>query len=315
VSDQGKHCSVLLEETVSALVVSPGGTYIDGTIGGAGHAAAILERAGAESTLLGIDRDDYALGRAEERLSGIPGRVLLRRGNFDEMAELAETEQIGDVDGVLLDLGVSSFQLDMGERGFSFRVDAPLDMRMDRRQPLTAAVIVNQWPERELADAIYRYGEERASRRIAAALVKARETGEVTTTAQLAALVESVVPRRSGKHPATKTFQALRMVVNDELGALERGLMTALGLVREGGRIAVITFHSLEDRLVKRFAVAHEGRWESLMGGGQRWDGELPALRRVTRKPVAPGAVEIKGNARARSAKLRVMERVKRPAE
>ncbi len=313
-SERAQHCSVLLEETVQALVVHQGGTYIDGTVGGAGHAAAILERAGAVSTLLGIDRDDYALERAAERLAGSPGRVLLRRGNFDEMATLAAEEGLCGVDGVLLDLGVSSFQLDMAERGFSFRADAPLDMRMDRRQPFTAADLVNGWSERELADVIYRYGEERGSRRIAAAIVKARERQALMRTGQLAELVESVIGRRSGKHPATRTFQALRIAVNDEFGALERGLDVALGLLREGGRLAVITFHSLEDRCVKRFAQAHEGRWESLMRGGQRWEGTLPALKRVTRRPVAPGAKELEGNARARSAKLRVMERVAVPA-
>jgi 16S rRNA (cytosine1402-N4)-methyltransferase len=225
---------------------------------------------------------------------------------------VADRHGIQSVRGVLLDLGVSSPQLDRAERGFSFRHDSPLDMRMDDRQDLTAARLLAEQPPRELALLLRRYGEEPAARRIAAAVAAARAHGEpLETTTQLAELVARVKGGRRGRiHPATQTFQALRIAVNDELGALAAGLPAALDLLAPGGRLAVISFHSLEDRMVKRFMADHVGRMESLAKGGERWAGQLPRARRVTHKPVVASEQEIAVNPRARSAKLRVMERM-----
>ena len=306
------HVPVLLEETVSRLVTEPGGWYVDATAGAGGHAAAILAAAGLDAHLLALDRDGEALDLARAALAPFGNRAILERANFSELAEVAARHGVRGARGILLDLGVSSMQLDRPERGFSFQRDNPLDMRMDDRQELTAALLLKRLPEAELAEVLWRYGEERMSRRIAKAVAQARARGAVPeTTAQLAELVSNAKGGRRGHaHPATQTFQALRIAVNGELAALEAVVPAALELLAPGGRLAVISFHSLEDRMVKQFMAAHEGRMESLAKGGARWSGQLPRARRVVRKAVVAAAAETARNPRARSAKLRVLERM-----
>ncbi len=306
------HLPVLLEETVARLVTAPGGWYVDGTVGAGGHAAALLAAAGLDAHLLALDRDAAALDLARAALAPFGGRAVLERANFAELAAVAERHGLREVRGVLLDLGVSSMQLDRAERGFSFQQEAPLDMRMDERQDRTAAGLLRELPEEELAEVLRRFGEEPLARRIAQAVARARARGELpATTTELAELVSRAKGGRRGRtHPATQTFQALRIAVNGELAALEQALPAALDLLAPGGRLAVISFHSLEDRMVKRFMADHEGRMESLAKGGSRWSGQLPRARRVTRKAVVATEEEIARNPRARSAKLRVLERM-----
>ena len=306
------HVPVLLEETVSRLVTEPGGWYVDATAGAGGHAAAVLAAAGLDARLLALDRDGEALELARAALAPFGERAILERANFSELAAVAARHGVRGVRGILLDLGVSSMQLDRPERGFSFQRDNPLDMRMDDRQELTAALLLKRLPEAELAEVLWRYGEERMARRIAKAVAQARARGAVPeTTAQLAELVSNAKGGRRGHaHPATQTFQALRIAVNGELAALETVLPAALDLLAPGGRLAVISFHSLEDRMVKQFMAAHEGRMESLAKGGSRWSGQLPRARRVVRKAVVASEDETARNPRARSAKLRVLERM-----
>ena len=306
------HIPVLLEETVSRLVAEPGGWYLDATAGAGGHASALLAAAGLDARLLALDRDRDALELAGAALAPFGERVLMERANFADMAEVAARHGLSGFRGILMDLGVSSMQLDRMERGFSFRADAPLDMRMDDRQELTAARLLARLPEEELAGVLRRYGEEPMARRIAKAVAGALARGEpIETTSQLADLVERAKGGRRGRiHPATQTFQALRIAVNGELAALEAALPAALELLSPGGRLAVISFHSLEDRMVKQFMVAHEGRMESLAKGGERWIGQLPRANRVGRKPVCATDEETERNPRSRTAKLRVLERV-----
>lgn len=299
------HIPVLLEETVGALSVRAGGRYVDGTLGRAGHARAIAARGGE---VLGIDRDDAAL--AAVRAQNLAG-VTAAKGNHGDLRRIADERGWNEVDGVLLDLGVSSPQLDEAGRGFSFLREGPLDMRMDRSGALTAADLVNGESAARLEEIFRTLGEEPQARRIARALVAARADGtRFTTTTALAAFVERLVGRHGGRHPATRVFQALRMAVNDELGELARALDGGLALLKPGGRFAVITFESLSDRLVKRFFAAHVGKMRALQQGGETWEGELPKARAVTRKAVTAGAAELDLNPRARSAKLRVVERV-----
>jgi 16S rRNA (cytosine1402-N4)-methyltransferase len=306
------HVPVLLEETVSRLVTEPGGWYLDATAGAGGHSAALLAAAGLDARLLALDRDGEALELARAALAPFGDRVRLERANFAEMAGVAARLGRSGFRGILLDLGVSSMQLDRPERGFSFRADAPLDMRMDDRQALTAAGLLKRLPQEELASVLKRYGEEPMARRIARAVAETLARGEpLETTQQLAALVERVKGGRRGRiHPATQTFQALRIAVNGELEALAAALPAALDLLAPGGRLAVISFHSLEDRMVKQFMAAHEGRMESLAKGGARWAGQLPRGRRIGRRPVGPREDEVQRNPRARTAKLRVLERM-----
>ena len=306
------HVPVLLEETVSSLVTESGGWYVDATAGAGGHAAAVLAAAGLDARLLALDRDGEALELARAALAPFGERAILERANFSELAEVAARHGVRGVRGILLDLGVSSMQLDRPERGFSFQRDNPLDMRMDDRQELTAALLLKRLPEAELAEVLWRYGEERMARRIAKAVAQARARGAVPeTTAQLAELVSNAKGGRRGHaHPATQTFQALRIAVNGELAALETVLPAALDLLAPGGRLAVISFHSLEDRMVKQFMAAHEGRMESLAKGGARWSGQLPRARRAVRKAVVAAPADTARNPRARSAKLRVLERM-----
>ena len=306
------HVPVLLEETVSRLVTEPGGWYVDGTAGAGGHASALLAAAGLDAHLLALDCDGEALELARAALQPFGDRAIVERANFSELADVAARHGIGSVRGVLLDIGVSSMQLDRAERGFSFMRDNPLDMRMDDRRELTAAALLQRLAPEELADVLRRYGEEPMARRIAKFVAAALARGEpLETTAQLAELVSRAKGGRRGRtHPATQTFQALRIAVNGELAALEAALPAALELLAPGGRLAVISFHSLEDRMVKQFMAVHEGRMESLAKGGSRWIGQLPQARRVTRKAVTATEDEIARNPRARTAKLRVLERM-----
>lgn len=301
---EAKHRPVLLEETVGALSVRPVGRYVDGTLGRAGHTRAILARGGV---VLGIDRDDAAL--ADVGALGLDG-LTIAKGNHGDVASIARAHGWDAVDGVLLDLGVSSPQLDEAERGFSFLREGPLDMRMDRSGGETAADLVNGADAERLAEIFRTLGEEPQARRIARALVAAREKGtRFATTTDLADFVERLVGRHGGHHPATRVFQALRMAVNDELGELTRALDGGLAILKPGGRFAVITFESLSDRIVKRFFAAHIGKMRALQQGGEAWEGDEPKARAVTRKAVVAGAAELELNPRARSAKLRVIER------
>ena len=305
-----KHVSVLLTETIDALNVRAGGVYIDGTLGRAGHSAEILRRVG-RATILGIDRDEQALVESRDRLAVFSqATVKMVQGCHGDMVELMHREGLGEVDGILLDLGVSSPQLDEAERGFSFRADGPLDMRMDRSRGLTAADIVNTYEEEEMTNLFRALGEEPNARRIAKAIVVARARSPFATTLQFAEFVERTIGRHGAHHPATRVFQALRMAVNDELGELERALSTGLGVLKTHGRFAVITFESLTDRMVKRFFARHAGKMVSLQQGGETWEGELPRVRLVTRHAVTAGEDEVRENPRSRSAKLRVVERV-----
>ena len=300
----GGHVSVMLTEAVDALNVREGGVYVDGTLGRAGHTKEILRRGGK---VIGIDRDDDAL-KAVEALS-VQGLKAVK-GNHGDVAKILKNEGLEKVDGILLDLGVSSPQLDEGERGFSFRADGPLDMRMDRTGGVTAADVVRDLDESGLTEIFRKYGEEPNARRIAKAIVKARDASSIDTTLQLAEIVERTVGRRGAHHPATRVFQALRMHVNDEMGELERALADGLGCLKPGGRMAVIAFESLTDRVVKHFFTAHAGRMVSLQQGGEMWKGELPRVMQVTRKAVVASDQEIAANPRSRSAKLRAVERM-----
>lgn len=304
------HNPVMVEEVLAALGPKPGGTYADGTLGSGGHAAALLRASAPTGWLFGCDRDGDALEATRERLAAeFMSRFELRRGNFAELTDWVPT---GSCDSVLLDLGVSSPQLDRAERGFSFQQDGPLDMRMDARQVLTAAALVNSASVEELAKIFRDNGDETDARRIARAIEHDRRVQRFDTTRQLAELIERIAQRRGRKvHPATRVFQALRIAVNDEIGSLRRGLAGAVQLLKPGGRLAVITFHSLEDRVVKEF-----GREQArdYVAPGEVDVPELrqprtPVLRLVTRKAICAGDAEVAANPRARSAQLRVFEK------
>jgi len=305
------HEPVLVNEVMDLLSVREGGRYIDGTVGSGGHAEAILKKAGRSGFLLGIDRDIEAVKRASKRLKPWSEHSVVVHGNYSQMDRIVRERGIGEVDGILLDLGVSSEQLDDPSRGFSFMADGPLDMRMDTLSGQTAGGLLNDISEENLVRLIRVYGEERGAKRIARAIVRERERGKIKSTLDLAKTVERLIPRRGRRHPATKVFQAVRMAVNDELENLEKGLLEAVGLLKEGGRIAVIAFHSLEDRIVKRFMAEHAGRNESLQEGGVRWLGTLPRMRLLNKKPMVPSDEEAARNPRARSAKLRAAEVIK----
>ena len=303
------HVPVLLREVVAGLAVRPGARYVDGTLGQGGHAEAILEASAPEGELLGIDADPDALAAAGERLTRSGRRVRLVQGNFRDLAAIAARERFSPVAGVLLDLGVSSLQLGPRGRGFAFRWDQPLDMRMDPAQPESAAHIVNSYDEQELADLIYQYGEERRSRAIARAIVRARP---VETTARLARIVEQAVGGAGSRiHPATRTFQALRIVVNRELDSLAAALRAAHDLLEApGGRLAVISYHSLEDRIVKEFVRRESRDCICPPGLPACVCGHQATLRPITRGAVLSSPAEVAANPRSRSARLRVAERL-----
>jgi 16S rRNA (cytosine1402-N4)-methyltransferase len=309
--DRSVHQAVLSREVAAALAVRPGGVYLDGTLGGGGHARAILEAARPGGRLIGIDRDADALARCRGVLTAPDAAVELIQGNFRDMAVLAQKAGVAAFDGILLDLGISSDQLETPDRGFSFMSEGPLDMRLDASGGTTAADLLNSLSEQELADLFWRYGEETDSRRIARAVVADRRTAPFRGTLFFAEWVARIKGGRKGRiHPATQVFQALRVAVNDELGAADEGVEAAIRLLKPGGRLAVITFHSLEDRVVKRIFQRHAGKWENLQAGGRRWDGDEPRVRWVDKKPVTASEEELERNPRARSAKLRTVERV-----
>ncbi len=308
--DLWMHRSVMVGPVAGYLASAGGAVYIDATVGSGGHAAALLEQGGAGTRLLGIDRDARALERAAARLACYAAEVRLRHGCFAEMRQLAACEQWPPADGIVMDIGVSTDQVADPGRGFSFLADGPLDMRMDPSDGTTAADLIADLDEAALCALFRDYGEERAARRIARRIVRERARAAITGTARLAAVIAAAAGRsRAARHPATRCFQALRIAVNRELEQLAAGLEAALSLLRPGGRLAVITFHSLEDRMVKTCFRRHAGRTIALAGGGSRFECETPRVRILTRRPLTPDAAETTRNPRARSAKLRVVER------
>ena len=306
------HVSVLLQECIDGLNIRPDGIYVDGTLGGAGHSSQIAARL-TTGRLIGIDRDPIALKAAGERLAPFGDRVTLVHSNFSEIANVLENLGIDGVDGVLLDLGVSSPQLDDGQRGFSYMVDAPLDMRMDNGDVMTAATIVNTWSYEELRRILFDYGEERYAPQIASAICRRREEKPIETTLELVDVIRSAMPAaalREKQHPAKRSFQAIRIAVNDELGAVRKVMEAAIPKLNPGGRLAIITFHSLEDRIVKN------GMTDAARGCTCPPNfpvcvcGKKPQVKIITRKPIISGDAELERNPRARSAKLRVCEKI-----
>ena len=306
------HKPVLLDECLEALAIRPDGVYLDGTLGRAGHSLEILRRLTAGGRLIGLDRDGTALEAARVRLAEYADRVTLIHSNFSRLAEVLDDLHIDAVDGMLFDLGVSSPQLDDAERGFSYMHDAPLDMRMDRTAGLTARDVVNGWSYEELRRILFEYGEERYAPAIARAIVRARETAPVKTTLELVEIIKSAMPPaalREKQHPAKRSFQAIRIAVNGELDALPPLLRAAVDGLNPGGRLAVITFHSLEDRIVKRTLAELARGCVCPPEFPVCVCGKKPQVRLVTRKPVTAGGAELEENPRARSAKLRVAEK------
>ena len=307
------HYSVLLSECIDALDIKPNGIYVDGTAGGGGHSYEIARHLGEGGRLIAIDQDEDAIAAATKRLSEFSDRVTVVRNNFSSLADVCAELGIDKIDGFLIDAGVSSFQLDCAERGFSYSADAPLDMRMDKRNSLTAKTVVNEYSEAELKKILFEYGEERFSPNIAAAIVRARQSAPIETTAQLSDIIRGAIPafaREGGHHPAKRSFQAIRIEVNRELDVIEPAIRAAEKLMRRGGRIAVITFHSLEDRIVKQtFADLASGctcpRSFPICVCGKK-----PTVKTVNKKPILPSAKELEENPRSRSAKLRVAEKL-----
>lgn len=307
-----RHLSVLLDEAVDNLYIRENGVYVDGTLGGAGHSKEICERLSDTGTLIGIDRDDAAIEAAAKKLAPYGDKVRIVRGNYSEMPEILRQQGFETCDGILLDLGVSSHQLDTAERGFSYMADAPLDMRMDRREPRTAADIVNGASERELARIIRDYGEERFASNIAKNIVEARSRDKIETTGELVSIIKASIPmkfQKTGGHPAKRTFQALRIELNGELTALSESLDAMIDLLNDGGRICVITFHSLEDRIVKNVFRRNENPCTCPPDFPVCVCGNKSKGRVITRKPILPSEKEMEINSRAKSAKLRVFER------
>ena len=306
------HVSVLLEECIEGLAIKPDGIYVDGTLGGAGHSSRIAAKL-TTGRLIGIDRDNVALEAAAERLRPFEDRITLVHANFCDMDQALQELGIDKVDGILLDLGVSSPQLDDGQRGFSYMTDAPLDMRMNGEDVRDARQIVNTWSYEELKRILYDYGEERFAPRIAAAICRRREQAPIETTLELVDVIKSAMPAsalREKQHPAKRSFQAIRIAVNDELGAVETVMKKAVPLLNPGGRLAVITFHSLEDRIVKN-AMAEAAKGCTCPPSFPVCVcGKKPQVRIVTRKPIVSGEEELERNPRARSAKLRICEKL-----
>ena len=306
------HISVLLDECLEGLNIRPDGIYVDGTLGGAGHSSQIAKRL-TTGMLIGIDRDPVALQAAGERLAPYGDRVKLAHSNFCEIAQVLQDLGIDGVDGILLDLGVSSPQLDDGARGFSYMVDAPLDMRMNSGDSLSAYTVVNTWSQEELKRILYEYGEERYAPQIAAAICRRRETAPVQTTLELVDIIRSAMPPaalREKQHPAKRSFQAIRIAVNDELGSVEKVMRDAIPCLKPGGRLAVITFHSLEDRIVKNGMASAAKGCTCPPNFPVCVCGKKPKVKLITRKPLTATDEELERNPRARSAKLRVCEKL-----
>ncbi len=307
-----KHVSVLLNETIEGLNIKPDGIYVDGTLGGGGHAYEVLKRLSPKGRLIGIDQDGEALRAADQRLKEFGEQVTLARDNYCEIDRVLESLGIEKVDGILLDIGVSSYQLDNLERGFSYKSNAPLDMRMDTRQSLTAADVVNSYSENELFTIIKDYGEERFARNIAKKIVQSREDKPLETTQELSEIIQSAIPMKAkakGGHPAKKTFQAIRIEVNRELAVLKESIDKMIERLNPGGRICIITFHSLEDRIVKTKFRENENPCTCPPDFPVCVCGKKSKGRVITRKPIVPSEDEIAVNKRAKSSKLRIFER------
>ncbi|MBQ8834372.1 MAG: 16S rRNA (cytosine(1402)-N(4))-methyltransferase RsmH [Oscillospiraceae bacterium] len=306
------HVSVLLEECIEGLNIKPDGIYVDGTLGGAGHSSRIAAKL-TTGRHIGIDRDPVALKAAAERLAPYADRVTLVHSNFCEIAKVLDDLNIEGVDGILLDLGVSSPQLDDGERGFSYMVDAPLDMRMNNEDSLSADTVVNTWSYEELKKILYEYGEERYAPKIAAAICSRREQKPIETTLELVDIIRSAMPPaalREKQHPAKRSFQAIRIAVNDELNSVAKVMEDAIPRLNKGGRLAVITFHSLEDRIVKNAMASAAKGCTCPPNFPVCVCGKKPQVKLITRKPIVSGDAELERNPRARSAKLRICEKI-----
>jgi len=306
------HITVLLKETVDGVLNDPAGIYVDCTLGGAGHSSYLLSKLRPEGKLVGFDQDPLAIENAREKFQGDP-RVILVKRNFVDLKDSLKSLNLLPVQGIIFDLGVSSPQLDEAERGFSYMQDAELDMRMNPENPYSAKTLVNEWSGEELANILWKYGEEKWSKRIAEFIVEARKHKPITTTGELVEIIKKAVPsgaRREGPHPAKRTFQALRIAVNDELGVLERVLDQVVDCLAPGGRVAVITFHSLEDRIVKEKMQSWLGRCTCPPNFPVCQCNTKALARLVNKKPILPSAEEIEANPRARSAKLRIAEKL-----
>lgn len=311
-----EHTTVLLHEAVAELAIKPAGTYVDCTLGGGGHSRRILEQLGPDGHLFSFDQDQTAIDYNQDNLAAYlaTGQLTFIKSNFANLKSELNARGITQVDGIVYDLGVSSPQFDNAERGFSYQHDAPLDMRMDQTAALTAQIVVNTWGYSDLVRIFYRYGEEKFSKQVARAIEREREQAPIETTGQLVEIIKSAIParaRRTGGHPAKRVFQAIRIAVNNELGVLETSLEQAIDLINVGGRVSVITFQSLEDRLVKTIFKEHSSLPELPPGLPVIPDDMQPDYRLVNRKPIVPSDTEITANRRARSAKLRVIERLK----
>ena len=304
-----KHISVMLNECIDGLNIKPDGIYVDGTMGGAGHSIEIVKRLSLNGKLIGIDRDEEALAASKERLKDF-NNVIYVHNNHDNIKEILNELDIGSVDGILLDLGVSSYQLDNPERGFSYMSDSSLDMRMDKTQKKTAKEIVNQYPEKKLADIIYEYGEEKHSRRIARNICLYRKNKLIETTGELVNIIKESVPFSIDGHPAKRTFQAIRIEVNDEIETLYNSVMNSIDSLNPGGRLCILTFHSLEDRAVKQAFKDAEGNCTCPPGLPYCVCGAIKKGKVITKKPLLPTEEEMKINSRSKSAKLRIFEKI-----
>ena len=306
------HVSVLLNECIEGLDIKPDGIYVDGTAGGGGHSFEIASRLEG-GRLIAIDRDEAAIEAAGKRLAPLGERAMVVRSNYSEVKSVCESLGIEGIDGLLLDLGVSSYQLDTAERGFSYNADAPLDMRMDKSAPLSAYNVVNEYSEEELKKIIYNYGEERFSPRIAAAIVRKRSEKPIETTGELVDIIKGAIPaaaREGGHHPAKRTFQAIRIEVNGELEIIEPTIKNAVDILKPGGRIAIITFHSLEDRIVKQTFADLASGCTCPRSFPVCVCGKKPTVKVISKKPILPSAEELEVNPRSRSAKLRIAEKI-----
>ncbi|MGG4453393.1 16S rRNA (cytosine(1402)-N(4))-methyltransferase RsmH [Brevibacillus porteri] len=307
------HVTVLMDEAVAGLNIRPGGIYVDCTLGGAGHSSLIASKLTEGGRLIAIDQDDWALDNARERLASYMDRVTLVKSNFRHIKDIVRDLGLAGVDGILFDLGVSSPQLDEGERGFSYNADAPLDMRMDQQAPLSAYDIINEWDEEEIAKIIWLYGEEKFSRRIARQIVQQRKKQPIQTTGELVELIKEGIPaaaRRTGPHPAKRTFQAIRIAVNDELDAFKEAVVDAIEVLNPEGRVSVITFHSLEDRICKQIYQDFSKGCTCPPAFPICTCGNEAVVKVITKKPILPSEEELEANKRARSAKLRVAEKL-----
>lgn len=309
-----KHISVLLDETVDSLNIKPNGTYVDGTLGGGGHSLEICKRLGDGGRLIGIDQDMDAVKAATERLSDYSDKVTIVHSNYQDIDSVLKGLAIGGVDGIILDLGVSSYQLDNVDRGFTYREDTPLDMRMDQSNPMTAKDIVNDYSEEELFHVIRDYGEDGFAKNIAKHIVRARQEKPIETTGELNEIIKAAIPakmRQGTGHPSKKTFQAIRIELNKELEVLENSLDKMIELLNPGGRLSIITFHSLEDRIVKNIFRKNMNPCTCPPGFPVCVCGKAPTGKVITRKPIIPSSEELEDNKRAKSSKLRVFEKVK----